>query len=292
MTLPQKEVEYFPELNLPLLKELIENRTVRRFKGLPLDKITLYRYSGQYQAQLQPTTQYVIVFDLGASWQELTEDQLEKCRDLDADTGWNGTIPDETTLKIWGFDALKAVHKFPVDNHFNVWKLFMCLYPCEHQVPDRPGFYSNRFGDPLSPGFNGESPKGIMVYEPSVILYEGFFPNLRLNILKRYAKSWMEKFSESPITLVRLHKFVPAFECKIENDLKEEYKPPPYKYAIVFEVAAENKTHGLNGKELLKYDLKKITCKRPPESYERLLDATEPGSREPYEKRYNMTFGH
>ena len=287
MTLPQREAEYFPELNLPLLKSLIENRTVRRFKGLPLEKITLYRYSGQYQAALQPTTQYVIVFDLEASWQELTEDQLEKCRDLDADTGWMGTVPDENTLHLWGLDgAFRGVYKLLHENYFKEWQLFLRLYPCEDQVPDRPGFYTNQSADLLSPGFNGKTAKGIMLYEPSIILYEGFFPNLRLNILEEYSKNWVKRYSEAPISRIRLHKYVFSLECAVENDLEEKYQPPPYKYAIVFEVAAENKIHDLNEKELFEYDLKKMSGERPLESYERLLDATDPNSTEPYEKRY------
>ena len=111
MTLSTKEVEYFPELDLSYLKEIVKNRAAKKFKGLPLERITLYRYAGQYSPELRPATQYVIVFDLAASWQELTREQLEQCRDLDIETGWMASIFDEDTLCSWGLDgAFKHVY--------------------------------------------------------------------------------------------------------------------------------------------------------------------------------------
>ena len=60
----------------------------------------------------------------------------------------------------------------------------------------------------------------------------------------------------------------------------------PHVYAIIFEVDAENRALEMAHKELMAYDRLKIGGRRPLESYEGLLDATESNSRGPYERRY------
>jgi hypothetical protein len=282
MILSTKEAECFPELNLPHLKEIVKNRAAKRFKGLPLEKVTLYRYSGQYPEKFQTTLLYVIVFDLAAAWQELSQEQLEQCRDLDIETGWMGTRRDEYAFSIWGLDgAFKSVYKLPTEDYLREWRLFLRLYPCQEPFPD----------EYVSLGFHGETPKGIMSYEPHVTLYEGFFPTLRLDILGDYAEGWLKKYPEAPITRISLHKYASPLECAIANDVGKEFKPSPHKYALVFEVDAENKATEMGKKELMEYDRRKISWEPSLEPYESLLDATEPNSRTPYEERYQEFIG-
>ena len=283
MTLSTKETDHFPEFDFTLFKDLVTNRAVKRLKGLPLEKITLYRYFSQYSPQLRPTTQYVIVFDLAASWQELTEEQLKQCRDLDIETNWMGTVFDGGIFDRWGLNgAFEKVYRLPPpEDYLREWRLFLRLYPCQEPFPD----------EHVSPGFHGETPIGIMIYEPHVTLHEGFFPTLRLDILGDYAERWFKKYTEAPITRISLHKYASPLECAIANDVGEEFKPLPHKYAVVFEVDAENKATEMGQKELMEYDRPKISWEPSLEPYESLLDATEPNSRTPYEERYQEFIG-
>lgn len=173
MPTDQNKSEYFPELNIPYLEELARNRLSAKFDGLPLEKITLYRYLGQYSYQLKVRNGYVLVFDIAASWQELDEVQLEKCRDLDLNTGWLSTVFDEDLFYYWGLNDSfkKAVYKEADSGTLRDWSFFLRLQPCKDRVPDRTGFYSRLSYEHSSPGLNGKTPKGITVDEPHVVLY-------------------------------------------------------------------------------------------------------------------------
>ncbi|OQX65167.1 MAG: hypothetical protein B5M55_04635, partial [Desulfococcus sp. 4484_242] len=115
---------------------------------------------------------------------------------------------------------------------------------------------------------------------------EEYFRELHIPTLKHHAEIWFKKFHEAPIRRILLYGFISPYEGEMAARLEEEFMAFPYKYAVVFELDAEDKTVGMTGEKRMEYDLQKIGGKRDLEPYERLLDATEPDSRKPYEKRY------
>jgi hypothetical protein len=119
---------------------------------------------------------------------------------------------------------------------------------------------------------------------------ERYFPELHIHILKEQAERWIKKFNDSPIKRILLYKFSSPYEGEMADHLGEKFKSFPHIYAIVFEVNAEDKTVNMliedRIEDLMRYDRQKIGGRRSLETYERLLDATEPNSRNPYEKRY------
>lgn len=143
---------------------------------------------------------------------------------------------------------------------------------------------------------------------------EEYFPELHVHILKKQAEKWIKKFHEAPIKRILLYNFSSPFEGEMADLLGEEFKPFSHIYAIVFEVDADNKSLKPNPllatwflksfaplisdeciakarskmifQAQMEYNRQRITGERPLESYEELLDATEPNSRSSYEERY------
>lgn len=115
---------------------------------------------------------------------------------------------------------------------------------------------------------------------------EEYFPGLHIHILKIQAERWIKKFPEAPIKRILLYNVSSPFEKEMGDIFGKSFKPYPHIYAIVFEVDAENKALKMTPDEQMKHDLQVKRGKHPQESYERLLEATEPNSRSPYEERY------
>jgi len=112
------------------------------------------------------------------------------------------------------------------------------------------------------------------------------FPELSIPALQKHAEIWMRKFHEAPIRRILLYRFLSPYEGEMADCFGEGFKSFPHIYAVVFELDAKDKTLQMNPEERMEYDRMKIERKRPLEPYERLLDATEPNTRRPYENRY------
>lgn len=121
---------------------------------------------------------------------------------------------------------------------------------------------------------------------PSKDPAEAYFPELNIREMKLRAERWVKKFHEARIKKVLLYKFSSPYEGEMAELVEGSLKTFPYIYTIVFEVDAKNKAIEMSAEERMRYDLQKIRGKRPLESYERLLDATEPNTRKPYKERY------
>ena len=103
---------------------------------------------------------------------------------------------------------------------------------------------------------------------------EECFPELRISALKDHAEMWLEKFHEAPIKRVLLYRFNSPYAGEMRDRFGEEFIAFSHKYAVVFELDAEDKTVGMTEEKRMEYDLQKIGGRRDLEPYERLLDAT------------------
>ncbi|RLB88475.1 MAG: hypothetical protein DRH50_15165, partial [Deltaproteobacteria bacterium] len=103
---------------------------------------------------------------------------------------------------------------------------------------------------------------------------EEYFRELHIPTLKHHAEIWFKKFHEAPIRRILLYGFISPYEGEMAARLEEEFMAFPHKYAVVFELDAEDKTVGMTEEKRMEYDLQKIGGRRDLEPYERLLDAT------------------
>jgi hypothetical protein len=82
-------LNYFPELNIPYLSRLVKKHILcKSFAGIPIKKVTLYKYHPYYSDKLfkKPSTeypktlarQYALCFELGINPDKLTEKQKTK----------------------------------------------------------------------------------------------------------------------------------------------------------------------------------------------------------------------
>jgi hypothetical protein len=75
-----------------------------------------------------------------------------------------------------------------------------------------------------------------------------YFPRLNIDKLKAIAKRWADDYDDVPINRIFLYPYASKYQKYLKTFVEK-------KYAIVFEISAEDKVYGLTGKDRLDYDM-------------------------------------
>lgn len=141
----ENDGDYFPRLNKKILKEF-SKRVVNKYPNLPILKIILYRYHSKYFSNVN--AKYAMVFEVDPTIKHSPE-LMDQLHNLQAATGWLGTVPDPDSSHDLGVDASFSdvyIEK-PKDDFLKEWNFFA-------KTSDE------------------DMPLGIMINEKSLLLFE------------------------------------------------------------------------------------------------------------------------